>query len=224
MNKGTEKGIGCTKWAVGCGLTLFIAVLIFTGLAYLGFKMSGGAYSGVKRMTEIVTLDNEIINHSKFTSPEDGLMSLEQVQTLIYVQTQIKDAIGEDYQSLILEYQRLIVEMKDISDLKRFRQLISLSGHLMKPLHRAKKAQVDAINREGVSLAEYEWLKSQAITALDLSIYKINFRDVINHLKQDPHPEEMIKKPEVSDPQNTLMLEPHRELLTETLALSAMGI
>jgi hypothetical protein len=223
MQNNSRKGSGCTKWAVGCGFALIVLVLVIGAISYYGMKFFGGADSGFRRMTEIVTMDNDIVNQSSFSPPEDGMLSLEQVATLIRIQNEIKEAIGSDYETLMPEYNQMIKEMDQSSDLKNFQKLILLSSRLIGPLHRARKAQIDAINREGISRQEYEWLKTQARLAFDLPEHKFNLKYVLENMKNSIPDEDTIVVSPVPHPQNRTLLEDSRELLAKTLALSAFG-
>lgn len=218
-----KESIG-SKLAIGCGLVLAVAILLVGFISYLGFKFSGGALSGIKEMTAIVTLDRNIVNQSDFVPPEDGLMSLEQVRSLVYIQTEIKDAFGSNYKELMLEYRSFVSELEDASDVTRFRELISMSHQLLSPLHHAKEAQIEAINRESISLKEYEWLQSQAIVAFDLPVHRVNIHHVINNLKGIESGSSVESKERLYHSSNKDLLEPHRLVLSETLILTALGL
>ena len=226
MEDNSKKSSGCTKWALGCGLTLVILVIVLGFGGYFAIKFVGGkivgASSEFKRLSEIVTLDNDIVNQSVYTPPEDGLMSLEQRDALVRIQNEISAAIGPEQEQIIQSFIALAKETDSVNDIKKFPKLISLSRKLIGPLNRAKEAQINAINREGISREEYQWLRAQAMSVFGIPAMKFSLKQLLGISNEDA-PAESLKVLK-SHPQNRELLENHEELLRKTLPLSAVGL
>ena len=228
MEDSSKKSSGCTKWAIGCGSALIILIIFLSVGGYFAIKFVGGkivgASSEFKRLSEIVTLDKEIVNQSTYTPPEDGLMSLEQRDTLVRIQSEINDILGPDQEQIIKEFIELAKETDSANDIKKLPKLISLSRKLVGPLHRAKEAQIDAINREGISMEEYEWLRAQAMIVFDIPVVQFNLKELLDQSKAGTDIPSKASEIPISHPQNRKLLENHEALLRKTLPLSVVGL
>jgi len=226
MENSKRKGSGCALAGAGCGTFLIIVLLLFGVVGYFGYKFFKGSYNGLKELAEIATIENEVVNQTAYVPPADGMMSLEQVESLVYIQTQVKEAMGPEFELLASEHQNLAAELQEMNDFAKIRKLLSVSGKLVKPLSNAKRAQIDAINREGISMSEYKWLRSQAMAVLGIPDRKLDLRELLEVAEGEPV-EENTEEPAtdmVVNPQNRRLLEPHALLLGETLMLSAIGL
>ena len=224
MQESKKKNSGCTKWAIGCGFALITLVLVVAIGGFFAVKGIFGAGSGIKQFSEIFDMDDEIVNQSAYKPPDDGLLSLEQVETLVYIQSEISQAIGSDYEELMQEYRELNREIDTTKDLTKLPELFSLSRKLLSPLHRAKKAQIDAINRKGISREEYEWLKEQAMVVFDIPVVQFNLKSLWESAQGEPTQEDVETTPPVTNVQNRKLFENHEQLLRKTLTLSAFGL
>ena len=226
MANSNKKGSGCALAGAGCGTFLIIVLLLFGVVGYFGYKFFKSSYNGIKELAEIATIENDVVNQTAYVPPADGLMSLEQVESLVYIQTQVKEAIGPEFESLTSEHQNLLAELEEMNDFAKIRKLLSVSGKLVKPLSNAKRAQIDAINREGISMSEYKWLRSQAMAVLGIPDKKLDLRELLETATGEPseEPQEEPSSDLVVNPQNRQLLEPHALVLGETLMLSAIGL
>ena len=228
MKDSSKKSSGCTKWAIGCGSALIVLLIILSVGGYFAIKFVGGkivgASSEYRRLSEIVTLDKEIVNQSPYTPPEDGLMSLEQRDALVRIQSEINDVLGSDQEQIIRDFIELAKETDSAKDIKKLPKLISLSRKLVGPLHRAKKAQIDAINREGISMEEYEWLRTQAMMVFDIPVVQFNLKQLLDQSDEGTDTSSEASRVLTSQPQNRKLLENHEALLRKTLPLSAVGL
>ena len=224
MQENPKKGSGCTKWAIGCSLALFLFVFAVGVGGYFAIRGIMSAGSGIKQFSEIFDMDDEIVNQSPYVPPEDGLLSLEQVETLVYIESEISGAIGTDYEKMMKEYSELSREINELKDITKLPELFSLSRKLLGPLHRAKKAQIDAINRKGISQQEYEWLKKQAMAVFDIPIVQFNLKNLWEDAQGETDSEAVDTAPPIVNPQNRELLEKHSPLLRKTLPLSAFGL
>jgi len=226
MANSQKRGSGCAIAGAGCGIFILLALVMLAGLGYLGYKVFKGSYSGIQELTRFAQIENDVVNQTAYVPPADGMLSLEQVESLAYIQTQIKEAIGPEFAVLSEQHQQLISELEQMSDFAKLRKLLSLSSQLVKPLARAKEAQIEAINREGLSMSEYKWMRTQAMQALGIPEHKFDIHDILEHAEkgeEEKDPSTPRSEP-VQNPLNRRLLEPHIVVLTETLMLSAIGL
>jgi hypothetical protein len=227
MTNAQKSGSGCALVGAGCGIVSLLMIVVLGFIGYFGYRMVKGSYDGLKQLAELATIEEDVVNQSAFHPPSDGLMSLEQVEKLVYIQTQIRDAFGSDLSNLVQDQRSLMEELGQMSDFEKVKEVVSLSAKLVKPMGRAKRAQIEAINREGISLVEYRWLQYQAKAAFGIPDGQLDFGKIIESIGVDVDAEAPESKPTptyVASPQNRSLLEPHAALLAETLILSAMGL
>jgi hypothetical protein len=207
--KRCRKNGTCLCWTVGCGFLLLLAGIAFgTGLFFL-FKWLGGSSADVRRMAEVWKMEGTVINQSTFSPPSDRLMSLEQVESLVYVQACVRDAVGSEFEAWSASARELAKTDDSGQTLEELSVLIRNSAQLMMPLHRAKQAQVDAINKRELSLQEYRWLREEAARSLGMDFSGAS---------------ELLPERGGGPDLNRELLSAHRELLMQTLPLSAIGL
>ncbi|MEQ9825841.1 MAG: hypothetical protein ABQ298_15760 [Puniceicoccaceae bacterium] len=225
MTQSKKNGSGCALLGAGCGITLLVAILFLGVAGFFGYKLVKGSYDGIKKFADIALIENEVVNQTRFTPPEDGLMSLEQVESLVYIQTRIKESLGPDFEEILQTQKTLVGELEQMSDFAKVRKLISVSGKLVKPLSEAKRVQIEAINREGLSMSEYRWMQRQALASLGISSQRLDIGELIESMQGEGEVTESEPvEPVTVHPQNRRMLEPHAQVLSETLLFSAIGI
>ncbi len=216
-----QSGSGCVKWGVGCGFVILVTLLILVLGGYLVWKFSSGALSGLGYVGDLVVLDDQIVNETPYEPPSDGLLSLEQVESLVYIQTRTKEAIGPEFEESVEEFHEFIGEILEAEDMERFRKLLSVPKKMTVPLKTAKEAQIEAINTRGLSREEYQWIRRQAKYAFGIDIPQLDVKRLLEKQK-----ESVYSKSEANpiNTQNRVLLEPHEQLLRETLPLSLLGL
>jgi hypothetical protein len=206
---------GCSRFAIGCGLVmLFLALVLGVG-GFYAFNKMGDMFSQGRKIAELFELEKRIVNRSAYIPPSDGQFTLEQVESLVYIQTRMRDAIGANYPGKLEAFQDLLVSIDEDHDWRKLPEVFNLSRSLLAPLLEAKAAQVDAINQRGLSASEYSWMRDQAIKSLGISG---------DELRRASGSEAREPLPAPPPSQNTRLLNSHLELLFETLPFSALGL
>jgi len=226
MAKTKSKGSGCAFAGAGCGLFMLVVVIGIAALGYFGYRVLKEPYSGLKQLTEIALIENEVVNQTNYLPPSDGLLSLEQVESLVYIQTEIRNSVGPEFTDLLQKQKDLLTKLDQINDFSKIRQLLVVSKDLVGPLYRAKKAQIAAINREGISVSEYRWICGEAMASFGIPLRKFDINSLLSssEAEQESDQSDSEKSPVVSNPQNRQLLMPHATLLSETLIFSAIGV
>ena len=94
----------------------------------------------------------------------------------------------------------------------------------------AKRRQVEALNEQGFSVAEYEWVREQVYLALGMDTLAVGLDDVVSAAKEGGFGamEELARKQEEADravpPENRALVQPYREQLEEWAPLAMMGL
>src|SRR6476469_2143971 len=91
-----------------------------------------------------------------------------------------------------------------------------------------KRAQVDALNRVGMSLAEYRWTRSRVYGALDVPFMEIDIYRMIADAKEgrppSPRAAVMAGGGGTGSPAVRRLVEPHRKILEENVGLAFFGL
>jgi hypothetical protein len=154
---------------IGCAAVLLLLV-VAGGFAWFrvlapAFK-AGSELVGLARHAEqLVRLDNEIRNQSPYAPPADGALSPDQVDTVLNVQRHIRAGMAQRMSELDQRYKALEADIKASGRQPGIAELAQAYGDLFGLLVEAKRLQVEALNRQGVSLAEYQWARAQTLHA-----------------------------------------------------------
>lgn len=90
-----------------------------------------------------------------------------------------------------------------------------------------KRAQVDALNRAGLSLEEYRWTRSRVYAALGVPLTEIDIAGIIADVKDGRHPATRAVQMAVdttASPAVRRLVEPHRKSLEENVGLAFFGL
>lgn len=216
------------KGLLGC-LVLFLIIAIGGGYAaYRFLYLPGKAYvQSLAQLKVVPELDAKIVNQQPFTPPADQVLSASQVQRFVGTQQAVRAQLGTRVKDLEAKYRMLGEALKDSgkqpSLTETFGALKDLAGLYVD----AKKAQVDALNAAGLSLAEYEWTRARVYEASGLPL-DTTFQQIIRDASAGRTPDSTtIEKPEAAPAvpaANQKLVEPHTKELAEGAALAFFGL
>jgi hypothetical protein len=106
-------------------------------------------------------------------------------------------------------------------------EIISAYRDLAAAYMDAKRAQVEALNRAGLSMEEYRWTRSQAYAALGMPLMDLDVAGLIEDVKagrQVATPTFRIAVPTAGSPATRPLVEPHRKALEANVALASFGL
>ena len=203
------------KKALGGCLAVVLVAVLLGGAAGYWFVLrpmwnAGSAMvATAQQWQQVAELDASVeAADGDFAPSSDGTLAAAQVERFVAVQRAIADALGEDWKVLEAKYEALEADLASEGrepDLgETFGAYSDLSGVILT----AKRAQVEALNRADMSLAEYRWVRGQAYAALGLAA------------AGEAAPAELAGTALAA---NAALLRPHHELLTRTLATSWLG-
>ena len=90
-----------------------------------------------------------------------------------------------------------------------------------------KRAQVDALNRAGMSLEEYRWTRSQAYGAIGVPFMEIDIPGIVAEAREGRPPAARAAEPSdapAGSPAVRRLVEPHRKTLEENVGLAFFGL
>lgn len=201
------------KKALGGCLIVGVLILVVGGGAAWFFVLKPMWQAGSelvaagKQFAQIAELDAKVRNTSAFRVPGDGRLEEAQVARFLAVQEAIDRALGGDWQALEQKYQTLQQSLRQEGREPNLQELFGAYSDLSHIILRAKEAQVDALNAQGMSLDEYRWVRTQAYIAVGIAM-------------NDETPAQLQGS---NAAHNADLLRPHRDTLQRTLPTSWLG-
>jgi hypothetical protein len=202
------------KKVLGGCLAVGLLLLVIGGASVFWFVVRplwqvGSAISdSAQQWQQVAQLEQQVRNRQTFREPAEGRLDTQQVQRFVAVQQQIAERLGGRIEQLDEKYrelkQRQSRDGREPGVQDMFVAYSDLSGLIVE----AKRAQVEALNAQGLSLEEYRWVRAQAFFALGLAA-------------QDATPPQLADSALAA---NAELLRPHRELLAKTAATAWLGL
>ena len=147
------------KLMIGCAVLLALGTAGAAGASYFAYRKVTSAFAGFAELGSIPELERSIRKQAPYAPPPSGEPSRAQVERLLEIQQAVRVRLGTRGDEIEHRYQRLLA--KDSATVVDLPELVSAYRDLAAAYVDAKRAQVDALNRAGLSLEEYRWTRSQ---------------------------------------------------------------
>lgn len=168
------------KIAIGCGLAVVIlAIAGAAGMYYFVYKPARSFVASMSQVGEIAELDAKVANTAAFTAPDDGTLTEPQVRRFAAVQEQMHARLGTRATELQEKYKAL----DRSGEAPGVAEAVGAWRDLLGIIAEAKHAQVDALNAQQFSLAEYRWVQARFYEAAGVAITGIDFREMAGQLQ-----------------------------------------
>jgi hypothetical protein len=217
------------KVIIGClGLSL-VLVVVGTGAAYYFIWRPASSYlQSFEELSAVAEMDEEVANQQPYAPPANGVLDAGQVDQLIQVQTHVRTTLGARLEELQTKYERLDEKLKGEGRDASITEVLGAWRDISGLLTEAKRAQVEALNEQNLSLQEYRWVRQQAFMAM--GVPTMDFAAMMEAAQQGDfdaakvqslHPDSLRQ---AVPPENRTLVEPHAEKLQEMIALAWFGI
>ena len=158
------------KIALGC-MGLIVLVLVAGGFfvysfVYRPFQVFLGT------LEEIHAANEQIENQEPYTPPTDGELTEEQVARFVAVQNELKAGLEGKLAELEEKYEDVGEEWQERDP--TFREVLQAAQEAMRLYADAKRMQVEALNRENFSLAEYHFVRGAFYRSLGHELFGYN--------------------------------------------------
>ena len=220
------------KILAGC---LIVAVIAMIGLGVAGFyayramrPVLDNATTYLDKAREVARLGDEIKIKTPYEPPKNGELTASQVERFIAVQTRVRSDLGGRWAEI--EKKSADIKAKASANrkdwtLSEFTTVFSEIGSIWVE---ARKSQVNAINVQRFSEAEYQWVRTRVYEAagvelvggMDLSTIEDLARE--NAAKQGVEIKPM-DLPEVPQ-KNIELVKPHIAKIKEWLPMAGLGL
>lgn len=216
---------------LGCAVVLLLAVVAGSFLFYQfvwkpGREMIASGTEAFGTFEELARLEEDVEDRSSYSPSADGLLTAAQVERFLAVQRTVRDDLGPRWQEIEDRYEDAESPAAEPS----FTEMLGVWRDLGGIATDAKRRQVEALNEQGFSLAEYQWVREQAYLALGLESLAIGMGEVVTAARDGgiPGVEDLARRQEEADqavpPENRALVEPHREELAEWAPLALLGM
>ena len=215
------------KVLIGCGvLVLVLGIGGAVGAYYFVWKPAKATLAEFAKLKEVPQINQQVQKKEPFTPPPSGELTQSSVDRFIRVQNTINTRMGARANELAVKY-RL---MENIPNEKRsVTELISAYKDLAQMFVDGKRMQIDALNENNFSLAEYKWTRTQVYAAANIpvefdaeqlfnAIAEGNVSAIESSLKPTRDP--AVPVPE----KNKTLVMPHQQALLDRVPIVALGL
>jgi len=173
---------------------------------------------------KIGEMDSEVQNKAAFTTPEDSLLTEDEVTRFVEVQRAITSQLGAHLENLKQKYNSVSGEGSQNPGIAEFITFWKdFSGTILK----AKQIQVEALNSANFSLDEYRWVRSSFYQALGAKFVSLNLDRALTAIKeQNP---DLLKgdqagAEQLAPEQNQKLVEPYTQEAQNWIAYAWLGL
>jgi len=196
----------------GCLVVALLVLVVGAGAVYWVvlrplWQGASALVDTAQQWQQIAQLEQQVSKREPFREPAEARLAPAQVAAFVAVQQAMAAQLGDRWQQLEAKYAELKASQQrdgrepGVQDM--FVAYADLSGLLVE----AKRAQVEALNAQGLSLDEYRWIRGQSFAALGLVAQDASTPALAGTALQH----------------NAELLRPHRELLVKTAASAWLG-
>lgn len=173
-DRGHSGGGGAAKrrpWLVGC---LAVVLLVVGGGGVLAYRIVGrpalATMRAARDVARIPQIESRLRDQSGYTPPTNGVLTRDQVERYL----RAADSVKSDLLGLGEELVARLESLEGRRDLMAVRDVAIAYADIVHLVVTAKEVQVEALNTEGFSLAEYAWVRTQVLAAAGLAPYEVD--------------------------------------------------
>lgn len=210
------------KGLLGC-LLLFVIVLAGAGYAAYRFVyLPGKAYvESFAQLKVVPELNAQVKNQAAFVAPASQELTSADLDRFLGVQRAIRGRLGSRLTELQAKYKTFDSRNQEGGKKPSMAEAFGAFRDLAGLYVEAKRAQVDALNAEGLSLANYEWMRARAYEAAGMPV-DLSIQHALNEIAagKKPGDTEVEQTTAVVVPEkNRKLVAPHAEELSQGMAL-----
>jgi len=179
--------------------------------------------NSVAQLREWPKLERQVRNKSSFAPPATGELTPVMVDRFVKAQQAIKAKLGTRVDELDRKYKALEQSGgSSPSFSEAMGALKDLGGLIMD----AKRAQVEALNEHGFSVAEYEWVRGAVYAASGIPV-ETNFSELVERASRGELDSGESVGQAVTGPVpevNRELVKPHHQTLTDNAGMAFFGL
>lgn len=220
------------KILTGCLIVIVIAMIGFGVAAFYAYRAmkpvidNASSYLDKARLVE--RLGASINNKTPFPPPSSGELTAAQVERFIAVQTRVRSELGDKWGDIEQKSAAIRARAEKNSNDWTLAELTQVFSEIGNIWIEARQAQVNALNVQKFSEAEYEWVRRRVYEAagvhlagnMDLSMIEQLARDKMNGSGMELPPMDLPKIPE----KNIELVKPHAAKIKEWIPMAVLGL
>lgn len=216
------------KVVIGCLGLLGVAVVGTAGASYFAYQKVTSAVAPLYDLGSVAELEQSVRERGPYAPPASGEPSPAQLDRLLQVQQAVRSRLGARADQLYHRYRKYFEPVDGVkapvggavdSALLGLRMSLDLAGIYVE----GKRAQVDALNRAGLSMEEYRWTRSRVYAALGVPLPEMDIADVVTAVKEGRPPgtpTQPVTEERAGAAAVLKMIEPHRKGLEDNVGLA----
>ena len=230
------------KVLAGCLIGLVIALIGFGGACYYAVSwvqpMLQGTSEYLERARQMARLGDRIQNRSPYVPPASGELSASQVDRFVAVQRRVRDELGARWAEIETKSAQIREKTQNSSasagglrgDRQEltFAEFASVLSDLSNLYMEARRAQVDALNVQKFSDAEYTWVRNRVYEAAGMEVASGIDMSKLEALARESAMKSNVTLPDIKKPDvpqaNIKLIKPHLAKLKESLPIAILGL
>jgi len=165
---------------LGCLGVALVVILVAGTLFYLNvIRPTRAIMPDLQQLGELEAMNAQVDSKVPFTPKLDQSLTPEELDRFVHVQIAMKDSLGADFPLLDTKAHKVrSIEKGGDKSRVGLRDAIRSFQGLGPLMTRAKRAQIEALNDENFSYAEYRWVRERFYRALgyqDVGLYLEDF-------------------------------------------------
>jgi len=206
------------KILVGCVIVVVIAIIGVGAAGYFAYRavrpVIDNASNYMEKAREVTRLGENITVKTPFDAPANGELTQQQVERFIAVQTRVRSELGDKW----TEIQQ---KSKQLRDNANFTSVFSDIANIWVD---ARKSQVNALNIQKFSEAEYEWVRRRVYEAAGVELAgSIDLSRIESLAGRNGVTIPDVDLPKVPE-KNIALVKPHVAKIKEWIPMAALGL
>jgi hypothetical protein len=220
------------KVLAGCLIVLIIAGVGFAVAGYYAYRwaapMIENAGDYMDRAREMSRLGDRVANKSPYAPPPTGELTQSQVERFIAVQTRVRDEMKTRWTEIETKVEQLREKTRADNRELTFTESMSVLSELAGIYTDARRAQVDALNVQKFSDAEYNWVRLRVYEAAGMEVASGIDMSKFEELARQGGLNSNVTLPDIKKPEipaaNLKLVKPHLSKFKESLPLAFLGL
>jgi hypothetical protein len=219
------------KFLVGCLVVLVLGgVLVVVGGYFLYRAASPviqDARNYLQGLATLGDLDKEIANQTTYAAPGTSELTEAQVERFVRVQDGVKGALGQRMKEIEEKYQYL-KQTSGNEQTPSFTEVMNSLREIGGIFVDARRYQVEALNKEGFSQSEYDWVRARVFEAAGVeAVGKVDLKSIAEAARRNTGVEDIRapEMPKINVPEkNRALVKPHLSRVDEWIPLAFFGL
>ena len=222
------------KVLVGCLVVVVLGIVALVGAGFFVYRATAPMVqnareylAGLSELGKLSDLERDVKNQAPYTAPSSGELTEAQVQRFARVQDGVRKEMGQRFDQINAKYKHLENSNPDQA-VATFTEAMAALKEVATVLVDARRLQVNAMNQEGFSQSEYEWVRDRVFQAAGVeAVSKIPLDKITEALKNQTNIEDLeapeVPKPDVPE-KNRELVKPYLNRVNEWVPLAFFGL